>query len=103
MSDSKSSGDSAALVHGVVHTPGPWEVGKYMGLPTIFDTRGNGTVALASVHDMAIESADVNAALMAEAPEMLKIVATIATATGDTDLEYVQVLANEIIGRLKAV
>ena len=53
------------------HTPGPWEVGKYMGLPTIFDTRGNGTVALASVHDMAIEPADANAALMAAAPDLL--------------------------------
>jgi hypothetical protein len=54
------------------YTPGPWEVDKYMGLPTIFDTRGNGTVALASVHDMAIESADANASLMAAAPELLE-------------------------------
>jgi hypothetical protein len=65
-------GDNPAPVHPHCYTPGPWEVGKYMGLPTIFDTRGNGTVALASVHDMAIESADANASLMAAAPELLE-------------------------------
>ena len=53
------------------HTPGPWEAGHYNGTPTIFDSRGNGTIPLATVHDVTTGDPEANARLIAAAPDLL--------------------------------
>ena len=55
------------------HTPGPWEAGMYKGMPTVYWGRGNGTVAIASCHDLtAVGNANANAHLIAAAPALLE-------------------------------
>ena len=53
------------------YTPGPWEAGWWCRVPTVFDSRGNGTVALATVHDMTTGDPEANARLIAAAPDLL--------------------------------
>jgi len=53
------------------HTPGQWEAGHYKGVPTVFDGRGNGTIALATVHNLTVGDAEANSHIMAAAPELL--------------------------------
>ena len=53
------------------HTPGEWAKGHYLKTPTIFWERGNGTVAIATVHDIAsVGDPEANAALIARAPDL---------------------------------
>ncbi len=54
------------------YTSGPWEAGWYKGIPTVFDSHGNGTIRLATVHDLTCGDEWQNAKLMAAAPELLR-------------------------------
>jgi len=62
------------------HTPGPWEVGTYNMGPTIFDSRGNGTVPIASVHDTVVEDVECNARLIAAAPDLYEAAVAVLRA-----------------------
>ena len=100
----------------IVHTPGPWDKrgGATPGYMCIVDVNSRYIVyEMANVEQAkkdgaisecvpASEQAG-NARLMAESPVMLKVIEVIANATGDTDLEYVQELSQEILKRLKVV
>jgi hypothetical protein len=52
---------------------------------------------------VAVSEVNANARLIAAAPDMLEVVKVIATATGDTDLENVQELANKILQKIEVV
>ena len=55
------------------HTPGPWSAGTYCLQPTVFWDKGNGTVAIASIHDgYAKGDPKANARLIAAAPDLLE-------------------------------
>ena len=60
-------------------TPGSWSPGTYEGIPRIFWDRGNGTVAIATVHDLvSIGKPDANAAFLAAARNYLPVLIDIA-------------------------
>lgn len=87
----------------IVHTPAPWSLlcDDARGRPRclVVDKDG-GEIAAINPHRTAWNE---NAGLMAESPQMLKVIEIIANATGDTDLEYAQELSQEILIRLKVV
>ena len=87
----------------IVHTPGPWKTSH---------KNGRVVVALSEFANEKIATAAntgnppvawANARLLAESPEMLKVIEIIANATGNTDLEYAHELSQEILMRLKVV
>jgi hypothetical protein len=92
-------------VHALVHTPGPWR--RWTAPDGRWCIQGDDKSLVAEIlpwDESGCRKEDQdNANLIAESPEMLKVVAIIANATGDTDLEHAQELSQEILMRLKVV
>ncbi len=106
----KENTPSSTSVDSIVHTPGPWKwsgrelwhFGEgYLGEGTKNPHLFAGIEVTVSLSDSPV--VDSNKRLIAEAPEMVKVIEIIANATGDTDLEYAQELSQEILMRLKVV
>ena len=63
------------------HTPDEWVKGHYLKIPTIFWERGNGTVAIATVHDIAsVGDPEANAALITRAPDLAHVLVGLVRA-----------------------
>jgi len=91
-----------------IYTPGPWYAnGPYVQLPsqhkTICRVDHPFPCGTSSEMQVAVSEVNANARLIAAAPDMLEVVKVIATATGDTDLENVQELANKILQKIEVV
>ena len=70
------------------HTPEGWSAGHYKGTPTVFWDRGNGTVPIATVYDLASQgSANDNARMIAASPArthaLVKLVAELRASYHD--------------------
>ncbi len=88
-----------------MHTPGPWKnerLRDHHGNPysTMYECHVDLGPCMIWCPEGDVEQ-EANARLIAETPEMFKVVAIIANATGNTDLECAQELSQEILMRLK--
>lgn len=74
------------------HTPGKWAKGHYLKTPTVFWERGNGTVAIATFHDIAsIGDPEANAELFTRSPDLAHALAGLVKGIKAMDSDAVQV------------
>lgn len=87
----------------IAHTPGPWKSYDDWYVKSQGGTGAITTVCKPILPHVSDEECKGNARLIAESPQMLKVIEIVANATGDTNLEYAQELSQEILMRLKVV